>query len=117
MQNEKRDWVSEQVIVKQVSEFKAYDKKNVWNIFLKLKITFGRKKKIRGKEKCRMKTYMVTTWQEVLELKEQSQITELSMPLDKIGRLQFPSPLQGSLLKSQSDFPNPLLISCNALTA
>lgn len=63
------------------------------------------------------KTYTVITWQEVLALKEQSQETKLSMPLVKIGRLQFPSPLHGSLLKSQSFFPNLFPISLNAFTA
>lgn len=56
-------------------------------------------------------------WQEELLLKEQSQVTELSMPLTKIGRLQFPFLLQGSMLKSQSVFCNPLAISFNAPTA
>lgn len=63
-------------------------------------------------------TYMLTTWQEELRSKEQSQVTTLSSPfLEDSGRLQFPSPPHGSFLKSQSLFPNFLPISLNALTA
>lgn len=63
------------------------------------------------------KTYMEVIWQVELLLKEQSQATELSNPLTIIAVLQFPSPLQGSLLKSQSLFPNFFAISFNAFTA
>lgn len=60
---------------------------------------------------------MLTTWQEEFWSKEQLQVTELSIPLMVIGILQFPSPLHGSWLKSQSFLPNIFPISLKALTA
>lgn len=64
-----------------------------------------------------IETHIAVIWQVEFPLKEQSQVTELSMPFIMIGRLQLPFPLQGSMLKSQSVFPNPLPISFNTLTA
>jgi hypothetical protein len=61
---------------------------------------------------------MLTTWQEELWLKEQSQITELSKPflLGDSEIFHFPFPLQGSTPKSQSFFPILFPISFNAFT-
>lgn len=61
--------------------------------------------------------YKLTMWQEELLLKLQSQVTLLSklfIPFTKT--LQFPSPVQGSIPKSQSFFPNFFAISFNAFT-
>lgn len=60
---------------------------------------------------------MLTRWQEELLLKEQSQVTLFSNPFLSSKILQFPSPLHGSLLKSQSFFPSFFPISLNTLTA
>lgn len=60
---------------------------------------------------------MVTTWQEELLLKLQSQVTELSkLFIPFTITFQFPSPLQGSFPKSQSFFPNFFAISFNTFT-
>ena len=61
--------------------------------------------------------YMLTTWQEELSLKEQSQTTELSDPFISSEVFQCPFPLHGSTPKSQSFFPNFFPISFNAFTA
>lgn len=60
---------------------------------------------------------MLTRWQEELLLKEQSQVTLFSNPFLSSKILQFPSPLHGSLLKSQSFFPSFFPISLNTLTS
>lgn len=70
-----------------------------------------------SREKEEEDEYMVTTWQEALWWKVQSQVTELSTPFFSFTELQFPSPLHGSFPKSQSLFPNLVPITFSAFTA
>lgn len=86
-------------------------------IGLRVWIKVERKSSEKTKRGKGIETYMLTTWQEELWLKVQSHVTELSKPFLPSKTLQFPSPLQGSIPKSQSFFPSFFPISLSTPTA